>query len=656
MAIVNMTKFSLFTFDKEQDALLKELQKFNYVHFLKPEEVETDANGEQEGAKTGKVPEKVVAVNEQVEKVKYALKLLFNYDERPGGLKGLREGNPTIGFDQLESTVKASGWEATYDAVRQISDRLDELKLKETKMRSELEEVTSWTQLDISPKRIEAVRSARTLLGAIPRKMEEGMRQELNKLKYTYVEKVGESKADFYYLIITHPLEEEAVAEILRQAAFSQHKLDYDEEPLKRKQRLNKEIIELKAREHETRDELRAYGQDIPKLEMAYEYLENKRLRVMANENFINTETMNAMEGYIPTEKAKEFEEAIHRAVKDRYHLSAEPADREDETVPIILKNNKFASAFSNITQMYSMPQYNEIDPTPLLAPFYMFFFGMMLADACYGLILLIGSSLALKYLNLSKSMRNFVQFFFYLSIPTIFWGVIYGSYFSLDIPVPKLLDTNKDFQLMLIISIIFGLVHLFFGLAIKAYMLLRDGKKKDMVYDVVFWYMALTGMILLLLAGPAKLPSIVGTVALWVMVIGMAGIVLFAARDAAGWGGRIAGGLYSLYGISSWVGDFVSYSRLMALGLSGAFIGMAFNMIAGMIGSAWYLLPFAALIFLVGHGFNLFLSALGAYVHSLRLIYVEFFGKFYSGGGKAFKKLKRDPKYINYSDVESYD
>lgn len=655
MAIVDMTRFSLFTFDKDQETLLRELQKFNYVHFLKPEE--TAVSGEEgDEAKSGKVPEAVVAVNEEVDKVRYALKLLFNYDERPGGLKKLKEGNPKVEFARLEEMVQASGWEKTYAEVRRISDRLDELKLRETRLRSELEEVSAWTGLDISPRQIQQLKSVRSFLGAVPRKMEEGMRLDFNKLKATYAEKVGETKTDYFYLIVTHPGEEEQVQEILRQAAFSQHKLDYDEQPLQRKQRLNKEIIELKAEENRTREELRAFGKDIPKLEMAYEYLENKKLRVSANENFIITRQMNAIEGYIPSEKAGEFEAALQSAVGERYHLTMEAAKRSDEEVPVILKNGKFARSFSNITEMYSLPRYNEIDPTPLLAPFYMFFFGMMLADAGYGLLLLLGSWAALKYLNLNRGMRNFMNFFFYLSIPTIFWGMVYGSYFSLNIPVPKLLDTNQDFQLMLIISLIFGLVHLFFGLAIKAYMLLRDGQRMDAVYDVVLWYLALTGMILLLLAGPLGLPAIVGTIALWVMIIGMAGIVLFAARDTAGWGGRIAGGLYSLYGISSWVGDIVSYSRLMALGLSGAFIGMAFNMIAGMVGSAWYLLPFAAIIFLVGHGFNLFLSALGAYVHSLRLIYVEFFGKFYSGGGKAFKKLKRDPKYLNYTEAETYD
>ena len=185
---------------------------------------------------------------------------------------------------------------------------------------------------------------------------------------------------------------------------------------------------------------------------------------------------------------------------------------------------------------------------------------------------------------------------------------------------------------------------------------MIRNGQPMDAVYDVLSWYMTLTGLILVLLAGPLGLPAIVGTIATVVMVIGMAMIVIFSARESLGWGGRIAGGVYNLYGLSSWVGDFVSYSRLMALGLSSGFIGMAFNLMANMIGKSWYLLPFAALIFLVGHGFNLFLSLLSAYVHALRLTYVEFFGKFYEGGGKPFNKLKKDPKYLTFSETETYE
>lgn len=655
MAIVNMTKFNLYTFDRDQEELLEKLQEFNYVHLVKPQLEETGDQVEDE-TKTGKTSEAVVSVNDEVQKVQYTINLLRNYDERPGGLKGLQEGNQVIRFAELEKKVQESGWEETYRQVKEIADRLDNLTHQETKLRTEIEEVSNWTSLDVSPKVLDRLKMAQGILGAVPRKISDEFEANIRKLELTSLKTVGGTKTDIWYLILTHPKDEEGLQEVLRQSAFSQMKPDYDEEPVARKQRLNKELIELKAKQRETRNELKVFAKDLPKLELAYEYLENKKLRLMADDRFMSTQFTKATEGYVPTEMVSQFEETITKAVGDKYHLTTEVADKDDPDVPIMLKNGKFTRAFTDVTQMYALPKYNEIDPTPLLAPFYFFFFGMMIGDMGYGLLMLLGTAYALKKMNLSKSMARFVQFFFYLSIPSILWGLIYGSFFSLELGLPKLLNPSEDFMTIMILSVILGGIHLFFGLAIKAYVLIRDGKPMDAVFDVLVWYMTLTGLILMLLAGPLNLPAIVATIAQWVMIAGMVGIVLFAARNSLGWGGRIAGGVYELYGLSGWIGDFVSYSRLMALGLSSGFIGMAFNMMAGMVGGAWYLLPFSALIFLVGHVFNLILSMLSAYVHSLRLIYVEFFGKFYEGGGKAFNKMKKEPKYINYSDVESFE
>ncbi|MFZ2258500.1 MAG: V-type ATP synthase subunit I [Clostridiaceae bacterium] len=655
MAIVNMTKFSLFTFSRDQQALLEKLQTFNYVHLLKP--VLDDPQGEkEETVKIEKIPAEVIKLNEQVEKVNYAIKLLSNYDVRPGGLKGLQAGNPIIRFDELATKVNESNWEETYYKVKEISDRLDALTHQETKLRADLEEVSNWTNLDVSPRSLENLQVAKGILGSVPRKISLEFEANIRKLDFTTVTAVGGTKTDIWYLLLTHPKEEHKLTEFLKHSAFSQMRLDYDEVPLERKQRLNKEIIEIKAKQRETKEELKVYGGDLPKLEMAYEYLANQKNRLMADNLFVASEFTKATEGYIPTEQTAEFKKAIEDAVGDMYYLQTTDATRDDQDVPIMLKNNKFNSAFTNITKMYSLPSYDSVDPTPMLAPFYFLFFGMMIGDAGYGLLLFLGAGYALKKMNLKSGMKNMVRFFFYLSIPSIIWGIIYGSYFSLELGIPGLLNPSEDFMTILIISVILGGIQLFFGLAIKAYVMIRNGQPMDAVYDVLSWYMTLTGLILVLLAGPLGLPAIVGTIATVVMVIGMAMIVIFSARESLGWGGRIAGGVYNLYGLSSWVGDFVSYSRLMALGLSSGFIGMAFNLMANMIGKSWYLLPFAALIFLVGHGFNLFLSLLSAYVHALRLTYVEFFGKFYEGGGKPFNKLKKDPKYLTFSETETYE
>lgn len=659
MAIVKMSKFQLFTFAKDQEKLLKKLQEFNYVHLLDPEakeEAVLETEAEEEKSEKGKTTSRaVLAINEEIEKVKTALKLLSNYDVRPGGLKKLREGPATIAFSELEDRVAKSDWETTFDKVKEVSDHLEELSHQETKIRADLEEVGHWADLDVSPRSLDNLKLAQGQLGSVPKKLAVEFEAALRRLNTVSYRLVGGTKTENWYAIFNHPSEEEALQESLRQFAFSQLRPDFDEVPLDRKKRLNEELIKLKALQKETKDELAKYGSALPDLEMAYEYLENKKLRLEAQDQFNETAYTRLAQGFVPTEKAGEFEATIQAAVGDNYNLAMAEADKEDPEVPIILKNSKFNDAFQNITEMYALPRYDELDPTPIMAPFYLFFFGMMMGDFGYGLVMLLGSYFALKKLKLKKSMKNFARFFFYLSWPTIFWGLIYGSFFSLELGLPRLLNPAEDFMTILVISVIIGLFHLFFGLAVKAYMLIRDGKPLDAVIDVGLWYMALTGGLVFLLSGMLNFPPWAKTAAMVVMAIGMVGIVLFTAREAAGWGGRIAGGLYNLYGISSWIGDLVSYSRLMALGLSSAFIGQAFNMIAGMIGNAWYLIPIALAFFLVGHGFNLFLGLLSAYVHSLRLIYVEYFGKFYEGGGKAFKKLKKDPKYIEYSDAETY-
>ena len=211
------------------------------------------------------------------------------------------------------------------------------------------------------------------------------------------------------------------------------------------------------------------------------------------------------------------------------------------------------------------------------------------------------------------------------------------------------LFNPAEDYQSLLILSIAFGLIHIFFALGLKAYMYIRDGKVLDAVYDVGFWVLALVGAIVYLVSGVVALPAAAKSISSIVMTLGMVGIVATGGREAKGMAGKIGGGIYSLYGISGYVGDFVSFSRLMALGLAGGFIAGAVNMMAGMLAEKGIIgMILAVVIFIFGQLFNLGLSLLGAYVHTIRLTFVEFFGKFYEGGGKEFNSFRSKPKYIN--------
>ena len=657
MAIVKMSKFDLVVFAEQRAKVLKKLQKFKEVNFV---DIELhDENGELskdavEGVTKYVNNEELTHIDERLYQLSNAISLIKKYDERKTRLRDVIHGNENYTFDELAKKVLTYDWKKVSSELNKIGTQYSQIKSEISKKYMRYDEIDLWERLDVNPKELKNLKKVNTFLGTVPIKLKGSFIDGISELDKTYYEELKIVKDEVYYLVISSidESEKEKLAEVFRNTSFTVENLDIDAVPQDYKNELQKEISELKKEKRRLKAQIKTYSEDLTDLQAVYEYMQNKKLRIVESEKLAQTENTILIKGWIPTEKVSEFEKVIKDEAGDNYYLTFTDADRDDATVPIKLKNGKVASTFENLTGMYAYPRYNEIDPTPLFTPFYILFFGMMGADVGYGLVLLLATMFVLKVVNLSSQMRKSIKFFFYLSFSVIFWGLLYGSYFGATIPgMWRLVDPASQYNDLLIGSIVFGVVHIFVGLAIKAYMLIRDGKSLEAVYDVLFWYMALIGGMLFLIFKLMNLSGVVANVSMWVMIAGMAGIVLTGGREAKGVGAKLGGGLYSLYGISSYVGDFVSYSRLMALGLSGGFIASAINMIAGMIGGNWFGMIFIPVILIVGHLFNMFLSFLGAYVHTSRLMYVEYFGKFYEGGGKPFKDFRTENKYINLDD-----
>ena len=657
MAIVKMSKFDLVVFAEQRAKVLKKLQKFKEVNFV---DIELhDENGELskdavEGVTKYVNNEELTHIDERLYQLSNAISLIKKYDERKTRLRDVIHGNENYTFDELAKKALTYDWKKVSSELNKIGTQYSQIKSEISKKYMRYDEIDLWERLDVNPKELKNLKKVNTFLGTVPIKLKGTFIDGISELDKTYYEELKIVKDEVYYLVISSidESEKEKLAEVFRNSSFTVENLDIDAVPQDYKNELQKEISELKKEKRRLKAQIKTYSEDLTDLQAVYEYMQNKKLRIVESEKLAQTENTILIKGWIPTEKVSEFEKVIKDEAGDNYYLTFTDADRDDATVPIKLKNGKVASTFENLTGMYAYPRYNEIDPTPLFTPFYILFFGMMGADVGYGLVLLLATMFVLKVVNLSSQMRKSIKFFFYLSFSVIFWGLLYGSYFGATIPgMWRLVDPASQYNDLLIGSIVFGVVHIFVGLAIKAYMLIRDGKSLEAVYDVLFWYMALIGGMLFLIFKLMNLSAVVANVSMWVMIAGMAGIVLTGGREAKGVGAKLGGGLYSLYGISSYVGDFVSYSRLMALGLSGGFIASAINMIAGMIGGNWFGMIFIPVILIVGHLFNMFLSFLGAYVHTSRLMYVEYFGKFYEGGGKPFKDFRTENKYINLDD-----
>lgn len=649
MAIVKMNKFTLLAFESQKYSLLEKLQTFENVEFAYLADLEESGFSE---LKRDNESIEISEIEGELSKINFAIELLSSHSKKIGMLKSLKEGKKEIGYNSLSEMVSKSNWSIIYNELKEKENLINKSKSEISKLSNSIEELRAWENLDASFSQLSS-KSTVSFLGVIPQVFMETLRKDLQDgFAGYYLEVVGEDTREANVLMIFRKDEEELASGLLKKYSFSKIILNYDGIPRKLIEDYIKKIAELNHSINNIVEEIKNYIIHLEEFKMVHEYYENKLIRLKSVGLFLKSENIIAIEGHYPTENHDKFLKVLSSALGEEYYIEFSEAQGED--VPILLKNNGVFSAFEPITAMYSMPRYKEIDPTPLFAPFYILFFGMMLSDAGYGILMLLATGIALARFNLDSDMRKTVRMFFYLSISTIVWGVLYGSYFGGAIKIPPVWMTpDSDVGLLMIVSIAMGLIQIFVGLGIKAYILIRDGNPLAAFFDAGLWYFTLTGSIIwavnALGAGETLgLSPQVVKVAGIITVISMILIVLTHGRGEKSIGGKLGTGFYSLYGITGYVGDLVSYTRLAALGLATGFIGSAFNIMVDMLGRSFFAIIFAAIIFTFGHIFNLLINALGSYVHTSRLQYLEYFGKFYEGGGKAFSPLKFTSQYYN--------
>ena len=636
MAIVKMKKFKLFALEKDRKSLLKELQKFSYVHFVKTKE-------EDESLKEIELNQDMTIIKEKSQKVKWMLnyfsKLFPKETKKEIDESSIKE---TL-FVLLEQQASKYDFSNDYENLANISGEIDSNKEEIANLEIYRKELSKWLNIKESLGNLKAFKTAKFFLGTVAKKNFEPLKDKLRNFEHTYIEEISDESSQINIMLLTSNTEEKELKNELKTYSFTETNFDFDTSFTDEYEKTKNREEELKKANEKLKEKVEKLLKLIPKLLIQKEYLDNALMRETVVSNFKATDTVNVIEGYIPLDMEEEFKKIVNKNSNKSNYLEITEVDKDDEEVPILLKNSGITGLFASITQMYALPKYNEIDPTAILSIFYWIFFGMMVADFAYGLILFILSGLALMIGKFDENKRKFLKFFFALSFSTMIWGLLYGSAFGDLIKLPtQVLDSSKDFMSIFILSIIFGAIHLVIALGIKAYILIKNGHFMDVIYDVFLWYLTLTSLIILLLAGRFGLSEFTKNIFIACAVIGMLGIVVFGARDAKTLVGRIGGGLYSLYGITSYIGDFVSYLRLMALGLAGGFIASAINIIVKMLVSKGILgIILGVVVFTLGQSFNIFLSFLSSYVHTSRLTYVEFFSKFYEGGGKAFKKFR---------------
>lgn len=667
MAIVDMTEFRLTLFAKDRDRLLERIQDFDQVHIRTLDrQAEEEWGGRIHAADTGK---SVTAVNEEMGRAQEALDILSAYVVREKGLKEKFSNRlPSLSLEETKTLVKEEGALAAIEdtlrlreAIRHSQERMDQLK-------EEKKQLDRWKTLDLPLGDLQKPKKVKVSLGTLPsRWMDEARKFLASHAQRTYMEFLSADDKTAYVMVISDGTDPD-LDSFFRDINFTPVHFEGEETVESMIREREAGVGEEKKNIAQVEVELKKLARDKKvAIEAYYELQSYKEDRLEAEGKTLESEKITFLEGFVPTDRAQEFKQVVTEELPDgRFELETGEADREDPDVPILLRNNGLVTPFENLVETYSMPLYKEMDPTGLLAPWYMLFFGLMMGDAGYGALMLLATSFALHYFDFKPSTARSIRFFQILSVPTILAGLAFGSIFGGLIPMdPLIINPQVEIMPMIVFSVILGIVCIFVALGLGAVQSVREGDPAGAVWDYFSWYFLIGGLIVGGLSKAFEWNSMVSSVAFIFAIIGALLIIFFSARDEKSTGARIAWGAYNLYGATGYIGDFASFTRVTALMLSGAYIGFSFNligrMIMGIVGSdasVWealgqgqvnifmFIIAMVLLVFL--HLFNLFLSALSAYVHSMRLIYVEYFGKFYQGGGKRFKKLRPEGKYLD--------
>ncbi|WP_067140853.1 V-type ATP synthase subunit I [Oceanivirga salmonicida] len=636
MAIVKMTEFNLIVFENKKKELLDSFQKFKEVDF-RLSDIKKYGYGNFKS-------ENLEDIDEKIFKLDNAIKNVKRYEVSKGAIKSLKEGNKTFTYDELEKYVSNSNAMHLESEIVIETNKIDSMNKQIEDYQNKIKEYEDFIELDISKNDILKLRKSNFILGTIATKNFENLESELDKKEnLVHYEILKRTNKEIIISLLILKNDYEKIDAILRNSGFNNISIELEKTPKEYLKEYDEKIRNCKGEIRKAESKLKEFTSEIETLKISYEYYKNQKLRESVSEKFGTIQNLSVIAGFIPEDKKETFSEKIEKIAEDYYYLEFKEVEKDDRNIPIKFKNNKFNEAFEDLVKTYSIPSYDEVDPTPVVAPFYWLFFGMMVADFGYGLIMLILSTLVLKTCNLSKSTRRMVKFLFYLSFSIMIWGVVYGSYFNLPINVYRLLDPVTEYNKIMILSVLFGVVHLFLGLGVKAYVLIRDGKVLDAILDV--------GVLYVVLSSAMAYIALSSEIAKYILYASLLVMLFTAGRKLKGVGGKFGLGVYTVYGLTGYLGDLVSYLRLMALGLSGGFIAQSVNMICSMIGYKYSTIIFVSLVFVIGQTINLLLSLLGAYVHTARLIYVEFFSKFYEGGGKEFKDFVIEEKYINIKE-----
>ncbi len=671
MAVLPMLKVNIYALKKDRDKILEALQRRGVVE-VRDVDLKKDGITKLDTSSQENTYSKAITLFENalsvLEEISPENKSAFD------SLKGKRELS-LENYYTFENETDSITHEAKN--IISLSKKISELKAEYIRLESQIKGILPWTGLDV-PLNFKGTKKTAVFIGTysegptydeiLRRFGEELLNRNFEKEKYPIeLEVISADDSQTCVIIFCKKEQERIIEGVLRQTGFSAPPVSYNKAPAEiiegaeaKKAEIKKSISECEKSIKDSVGMRNAF-----KFMIDYYVMRRERYAVLGTVN--NIKNVFMLSGFIPKKSASDLEAEFTR----RYPAAVEFEEpSKDDIPPVLLKNNSFAEPCEGVLETFSLPAKGEIVPTFIMSIFYYILFGLMLSDLAYGLIMVIACGfLLIKFKNMDSGLKKSLKMFFYCGISTAFWGAMFGGFFGDAITVissnyfgkeivfkPLWFEPIKDPMKMLVFSFALGIVHLFAGLAMKFYQSVKEKRYLDAIYDVVFWYLLVGGGIAYLLSMdmfinmtnlPFKLSPLGAKIAAIAAAVGAVGIILTDGRSSKNIFKRLAKGLYGLYNVTGYLSDILSYSRLLALGLATGVIAQVFNKMGSMLGGGVVGFILFMIVFIIGHTMNIGINLLGAYVHTNRLQFVEFFGKFYEGGGEKYAPFSAKTKYF---------
>ena len=633
-----MKHLRLLGMESEREALLKTMQDLECVEI-------SHIDGSEEALKTGLAkPDDRALLNAQEESRAYraALAALDRFAPGKKGLFRKRQGVSRASFFDEENERQAR---AAAEAINADMRRLGEIESERTKNEALRASLAPWLAVDAPLGGADGALAV--FFGTAGLNVtDDALKALADSLDGLLTwQQASSDRSLRYLLVMCHGSVKERALSALRDLGFSTVSFRGMTGTAKENDKaLAENLAALEKERQEIEQRIAGLGGKRETLLEASDRAAIALRREEAKSRLVGTDKVFLLEGWLPADRCAEIEKTLKPftcAIETR-----EPTEDEYPQVPVQLKNNKLTRPLNMVTEMYSLPAYGTLDPNPLMAPFFILFYGIMMADMGYGLLMMIASVIISKKYRPKGTSGELFSLLGLCGISTFIMGALTGGFFGdfltqlvaivspgTVFALPKLFDPLDDLTMILIGSMALGMVQIVTGMAISLIEKCKRKKFLDAFFEEITWWIVFIGIALLALGKGAA-----------VLYVGCALVLLGPIVQGKGWG-KLTGVFGSLYNhVTGYFGDILSYTRLMALMLAGSVIAQVFNMLAAMPGNVIAFI----IISMLGNAMNFGLNLLGCYVHDLRLQCLEFFNKFYVDGGKPFRPMTLDTEYVD--------